>query len=108
MTFKIGDRVQPLPGYGNGEMSGVVVGVGAATVVVDHGERLGGQIEWFNWALELVPAPIAPRGPRPLPIRQRVTLTAGKSLRRPAREVWSKVYTLTGPRLRDGERSWYV
>lgn len=108
-TFKIGDRVQHAsPVLRNSYGEGVVTTAlhESSEVRFDNGEEAG----WWNWSLELVnPAPpIAPRGPRPLPIRQRVTLTAGKSLRAPARDMWSKVHTLTGPRLRDGERSWFV
>lgn len=110
-TFKIGDRVRFKPEYNRtGYDLGTVTAVGGgsdpwARVTFDGTSYRG---EWMQWSLELATPWIPPRGPRPLPIRQRVTLTAGRSLRAPAREVWSQVHALHGPRLRDGERSWYV
>lgn len=99
MTFKIGDRVH-LPFSGE---NGVVteVAVGEIRVRMD-----GGRIaDLFPWAVEAVkPA----YGPRPLPIRQRVVLTAGKTLRQPSRAAWTQVHSLHSPRTSDGVRSWFV
>lgn len=111
--FKIGDRVRLIDKHSQkylypGEGSVVSHECDGARIWYKVQFDSGRVAEWLDFALKLVePAP-ATRGPRPLPIRQRVTLTAGKSLRAPARDMWSKVYTLTGPRLRDGERSWFV
>lgn len=117
--FKIGDRVRFKPEHDHLQALGIgtvgaVGGVGdyawAEVTFPDDPDPLfdGRAGQWFSWSLELVSPADAPRGPRPLPIRQRVVLTAGKTLRHPSRAVWTQVHSLHSPRTSDGVRPWFV